>query len=239
MTGGGTGIGLSVSAELAAAGSEVVICGRREQPLKEALSRIGTRGHYYVQDLTKLDAIPRFVEKVSNEQGPVDILVNNAGVNLKKWATETSDAEMESVVLTDLFSVFALTRECAKGMVERKHGSIVMMLSMASLFGIPQVSAYTAAKAALGGLIRQLATELSPHGVTVNGVAPGWIDTAMSRKAFAGDPDRLNKVLSRTPAGRLGAPEEVAYAVRFLASSAARFVTGSIVPVDGGAAIGF
>ena len=124
-------------------------------------------------------------------------------------------------------------------MVQRKNGTILMILSMASLFGIPQVSAYTAAKSALAGLVRELATELSPHGITVNGIAPGWFDTAMSRNAFADDPKRLEKVLSRTPAGRLGRTEEVAYASVFLSSDAARFITGAILPVDGGASIGF
>jgi len=239
VTGGGTGIGLAISQEMAEAGAQVIICGRREHPLKEAASAIGASARYYVQDLAKLVAIPEFVQRITDECGPVDILVNNAGVNLKRGLSETSDSEFAEVIGIDLLSVFSLTRECAREMTKRKEGAVIMLLSMASLFGIPQVSAYTAAKSALAGLIRQLATELSPLGVTVNGVAPGWIDTAMSRKAFEGDPDRLNKVLSRTPAGRLGTPEEIAHAVRFLASPAARFITGAILPVDGGASIGF
>lgn len=239
VTGGGTGIGLAISREIAAAGGEVVICGRRQQPLEEAVRSIGRKVRFYIRDLTELGAIPGFVRRVTDECGPLDILVNNAGINLKRTVTETSDSDFTEVITTDLLSVFALTRECSREMTTRAEGSVIMMLSMASLFGIPQVSAYTAAKSALAGLVRELATELSPHGITVNGVAPGWIDTAMSRTAFAGDPERLNKVLSRTPAARLGTPEEIAYAVRFLASPAARFITGAIVPVDGGASIGF
>lgn len=239
VTGSGSGIGLAISTELAAAGCRVVICGRREQQLKQAVSTIGAGARYYVQDLARLEAIPDFIRNVTEQAGPIDILVNNAGINLKKPAHETSDAEFAAVQQTDLLSVFSVTRECSRGMMQRKEGSIIMILSMATLFGIPQVSAYTAAKAALGGLVRQLATELSPQGITVNGVAPGWIDTAMSQKAFADDPQRLEKVLARTPAGRLGTPEDIAHAVRFLCSPAARFITGAILPVDGGASVGF
>lgn len=239
VTGGGTGIGLAISKELSSAGAEVVICGRREVPLKDAIADIGGGSRYYIQDLTRLEAVPEFIQRIGRDCGPIDILVNNAGINLKRAAGDTSDDDFASVLRTDLLSVFSVTRECSREMVKRRGGSIIMMLSMASLFGIPQVSAYTAAKSALAGLIRELATEYSPDGITVNGVAPGWIDTAMSRKAFDGDPERLKKVLARTPAGRLGTTEEIAYAVRFLSSPGARFITGAIIPVDGGASIGF
>lgn len=239
ITGGGTGIGLSIATEMAAAGAEVTICGRRRDVLERAAAAIGNGTTFFVQDLNNLSQIPEFVQRVEQEQGPIDILVNNAGVNMKRSALETGDEDFARVLLTDLQAVFAITRECGGGMVERGSGSVIMILSMASLFGIPLVSAYTAAKSALGGLVRELATELSPHGVTVNGIAPGWIDTAMSQKAFSDDPLRLEKVLSRTPAGRLGRTEEIAYASVFLASDAARFITGAILPVDGGASIGF
>lgn len=239
VTGGGTGIGLAISREIVAAGGEVVICGRREGPLKDAIASIGRGARYYVQDLKSLEILPEFVQRIAEDCGPIDILVNNAGINLKRAVGDTSDEDFASIIGTDLLSVFSITRECSREMMKRRAGTIIMMLSMASFFGIPQVSAYTAAKSALAGLIRELATELSPYGVTVNGVAPGWIDTAMSRKAFEGDPGRLKKVLSRTPAGRLGTTDEIAYAVRFLASPGARFITGAILPVDGGASIGF
>jgi len=110
---------------------------------------------------------------------------------------------------------------------------------MTSLFGIPKVCAYTASKAAVAGLAKQIATEFSPKGVTVNAVAPGFIDTAMSRKAFEGDPNRRAKVISRTPMDRLGTPEEVGMAAAFLLSPAARYLTGVVLPVDGGTSIGF
>ena len=124
-------------------------------------------------------------------------------------------------------------------MIERQHGSILYMASMASLFGIPLVVAYAAAKSAMIGMIRTMATELSPHNVRVNAIAPGWIDTAMSRKAFAGDPNRKSKIISRTPMARLGEPEDVGWAAVYLTSPAAKFITGAVMPVDGGVSMGF
>jgi len=239
ITGGGSGIGLAIATEMAQAGAQVVICGRRREPLEKAARDIGGGATYLVQDLTELKQLPDFIAQIERECGPIDILVNNAGVNMKRSMLDTSDDQFSEILQTDLNAVFSLTREVTRHMLQRENGTILMILSMASLFGIPQVSAYTAAKAALAGLVRELATELSPHGITVNGIAPGWFDTAMSRKAFADDPQRLEKVLSRTPAGRLGRTEEVAYASVFLSSDAARFITGAILPVDGGASIGF
>jgi gluconate 5-dehydrogenase len=133
----------------------------------------------------------------------------------------------------------ALVRAFAPGMIERKHGHILFTASMASLFGIPNVIAYTAAKSAMVGLVRGYAVEFSPHGVRVNAIAPGWIDTAMSRKAMEGDPARKNKIIGRTPMAKFGDPEDIGWAAAYLASPAAKFVTGVILPVDGGVSIGF
>jgi len=137
------------------------------------------------------------------------------------------------------FSAYVLSREFGRRMVGRKRGSIVMTVSMTALFGIPQVSVYGAAKSALLGLTRALCVELSPHGVRVNAIAPGWFDTALNRQAFASDPVRLQKILARTPLGRVGEPLDVGYAAVYLASAAAKFVSGVCLPVDGGASVGF
>jgi gluconate 5-dehydrogenase len=135
--------------------------------------------------------------------------------------------------------VFALTREVAKSMVVRGAGSIIMISSMASQYGIPEVVAYTASKAAIEGMTRALAVEWSPSGVRVNCIAPGFIVTPMSSKALDGDPVRKARILSRTPMGKLGEPSDVANAALFLASSQAKYITGVVLPVDGGNAIGF
>jgi gluconate 5-dehydrogenase len=124
-------------------------------------------------------------------------------------------------------------------MARRNTGSIIMITSMAALFGIPLVSAYSASKAALGGLARQLAVEFGPLGIRVNAIAPGFIETDMNRDIFRQDPERLKKVLGRTPLGCLGRPEDVAETAVFLASPQARYLTGVTIPVDGGTSIGF
>jgi gluconate 5-dehydrogenase len=152
---------------------------------------------------------------------------------------DVSDAEAMSVLQTHLVSAYVLSRECGRRMLARKQGAIIMIASMTALFGIPLVSAYSAAKTGLVGLTRSLATEFSPHGVRVNAIAPGWFDTAMNREAFQGDPARLQKILARTPMGRVGEALDVGYAAVYLCSPAAKFLTGVVLPVDGGASIGF
>jgi len=124
-------------------------------------------------------------------------------------------------------------------MMERGHGNILFTASMASLFGIPYVVAYSAAKSAYLGLVRTLATEVSSHGVRVNAIAPGWIETPLFGRTVAGDPERSRRILQRTPMGRFGDPEDVGWAAVYLSSPAARFITGTVLTVDGGVSIGF
>jgi gluconate 5-dehydrogenase len=239
VTGGGTGLGLGICQAITEAGARVVITGRREALLKQACAELGEAVQYIQHDITELSTIPALVEVVEARFGPLDILVNNAGNHLKKPAVDTSDAEFAGILQTHLCGAFALSRECGRRMIARKRGSIVMIASMAALFGIPDVAAYSAAKSALAGMTRALAVEFSPHGVRVNTIAPGWFDTDLSRKAFQNDPGRRERILGRTPMGRLGDVIDVGYAAVFLSSAAARFVTGIVLPVDGGASIGF
>jgi gluconate 5-dehydrogenase len=239
ITGGGTGIGLAIAQCLALAGARVVLTGRREEPLRRAVAEIGSAAGYVVHDVTVLDQAPLLVRQVEEHYGPVSILVNNAGIHLKKPALQTTETEFLEVFQTHILGAHALIRAVAPGMIERRQGSILFVASMASLFGIPQVIAYTAAKSACVGMVRGLATELSPLGVRVNAIAPGWIETEMSRQAMRGDPAREQKILSRTPLGRFGEPADIGWAAVYLCSSAGRFVTGVVLPVDGGVSIGF
>lgn len=239
ITGGGTGIGLAVAKAMHAAGARVTLIGRREAELSEAVRGLGDRAAYAVHDITAFAAAGAMVERITREHGPITCLVNNAGLHLKKSAITTTTDEFQKVLDTHILGAHALSSIVVPGMIERKHGSVIFMASMASLFGIPLVVAYAAAKSAMIGMIRTMATELSPHGVRVNAIAPGWIDTAMSRKAFEGDPTRKTKIISRTPMARLGEPSDVGWAAVYLTSPAAKFVTGSILPVDGGVSMGF
>ncbi len=239
ITGGGTGIGLAMAQAMHAAGAKVVLVGRREAELAAAVKTLGRGASHVVHDITRLDAAAALVERVAREAGPVTCLINNAGIHLKKPAVETTPEEFQKVLNTHILGAHALTRAVAPGMMERKHGTILFTGSMASLFGIPLVIAYTAAKSAMVGMAKAYSTELSPHGVRVNCIAPGWIETEMSRKALDGDPARKAKILGRTPMAKLGAPEDIGWAAVYLASPAAKFVTGVTLPVDGGASVGF
>ncbi len=240
VTGGGAGLGLAITEVLAGLGAEVIIVGRREEKLIEASARLGNKVSYKVFDLSaQMTGIGDFVDDLIATMGPLDILVNNAGINLKKEVLDVTDEDFASVIRTNQQAVFALTRAVAKTMVERGVGSIVMISSMAAIYGIPKVVAYTASKAAVEGMTRALTVELSPKGVRVNCVAPGFIETDMSARALNNDPERKNKVLSRTPMGYLGKPVDIGTAVAFLASDAAKYITGVVLPVDGGNSIGF
>jgi gluconate 5-dehydrogenase len=239
ITGGGTGIGQAIAQAMHAAGATVALVGRREAELQATATQLGARSHVFVHDITRLDEADALVTRVTRELGPITCLVNNAGIHLKKLALDTTPEEFQKVLNTHILGAHALIRAIGPGMIERKNGSILFTASMASIFGIPQVVAYSAAKSAMIGMVRTLATELSPHGVRVNAIAPGWIETEMSRKAFAGDPARSQKILSRTPIAKFGKPADVGWAAVYLSSAAAAFVTGVMLPVDGGVSIGF
>lgn len=239
ITGGGSGLGLGIAECFVAAGAKVVLVGRRTDVLKRAVKKLGKAATFEPHDITALDEAEHLIQWVSKSAGPISILVNNAGLHLKKSATETTVAEFNSVLQTHVTAAFSLTRAVLPQMIQRKHGNILFTASMASLFGIPLVVAYSAAKSAYVGMVRSLATEVSPHGVRVNAVAPGWIESEMSTNALNGDPKRSNRILSRTPMSRLGAPRDIGLAATYLCSPAAEFVTGVLLPVDGGASIGF
>ncbi|MFT4031364.1 MAG: glucose 1-dehydrogenase [Siphonobacter sp.] len=239
ITGGGSGIGLEITRCLQEAGATVVITGRREEVLRETVQQLGEKAHYVVNDVTDLKGLPALVDHIESSIGPIDILVNNAGINMKKSALEVTDEDFQRIVQTNLNAVFSLTRECARYMLARQRGSIIMITSMAAYYGIDRVAAYAASKSAVAGMIKVLASEFSPSNVRINAIAPGFIETAMMKTAMSGDPDRMNRALRRTPMGRFGKPVDIGNAAVFLASDAAAYITGVSLPVDGGNSIGF
>lgn len=239
VTGGGSGIGSAIAEKFILGGLHTVIVGRDPAKLKSMKDQWGERCSTVAADLTDLGALPGLVAGIAEKHGHIDVLVNNAGIHLKKEFTEVSDAEFQSILMTNVTAVFALSREVAKIMIRQGGGSIINISSMASQYGIPQVIAYTASKSAVEGMTRAMAVDLSPRGIRVNCIAPGFIATDMSSKAFDKDRERKQKVLSRTPMGHLGHPSDVGDAAFFLASDAARYVTGVVLPVDGGNSIGF
>lgn len=239
VTGGGSGIGFAIAQKFTENNITTIIVGRDNQKLNDAKEKLGELCKPYRFDLKNLSAIPAFTEEIMNEFGNIDILVNTAGINMKKEFIEVSDEEFQKILHTNVNAVFALSREVVNQMLKKNGGNIINISSMASQYGIPKVIAYTASKAAIEGMTKAMAVELSPKGIRVNCIAPGFIATDMSAKALNNDPERKQKVLSRTPMQKLGEPGDVADAALFLASDAAKYITGVILPVDGGNAIGF
>jgi NAD(P)-dependent dehydrogenase (short-subunit alcohol dehydrogenase family) len=239
ISGGGTGLGLGIAKCFVQAGAQVVLIGRRSHVLAESAASLGSAAIWETHDVRESERTDDLIRRIVDRAGPITVLVNNAGIHVKKAAYELTIDEFTGVLQTHLVGAFALTRAVLPAMMERRHGSIIFTASMASLIGLPLVSAYSAAKAGYLGLVRSLAAEASPHGVRVNAIAPGWIQSEMLRCSMENDPARSAKVLGRTPMNRFGEAEDVGWAATYLCSPAAKFVTGVVLPVDGGASIGF
>jgi len=239
VTGGTSGLGLAIAKKFIGQSMITIVTGRNERKLKEASASLGELCVPLVMDMNRLDQIPGRVKDITTRYGRIDVLVNNAGINLKKDLVEVTDVEFQQILLTNLISVFAISREVAKVMIRQKKGSIINISSMAARYGLPKVIAYAASKAAIEGMTRSMAVELSPLGILVNCIAPGFIETNMSSVALNNDPNRKQRVLERTPLGRLGAPEDIANMVSFLVSDENAYTTGTVIPVDGGNSIGF
>jgi NAD(P)-dependent dehydrogenase (short-subunit alcohol dehydrogenase family) len=239
VTGGGSGIGLAIAKKFTQEGIQTIIVGRDEEKLKKAKDELGNNAHSISCDLSQLNTIPGLVQKIIAEFGQVDILVNNAGINMKKEFTEVTDEDFQKIITTNLCSVFSMSREVVKNMLPRQSGSIINISSMAAQYGLPKVIAYSASKTAIDGMTRAMAVELSPKGIRVNAIAPGFIYSEMTAKALDSDPERKAKVFGRTPMGIMGQPADIGEAAFFLASDAAKYITGVVLPVDGGNSIGF
>jgi NAD(P)-dependent dehydrogenase (short-subunit alcohol dehydrogenase family) len=239
VTGGGSGIGLAIAEKFTKNGMATVIVGRDEEKLKNAKVLLGECCYPIACDVSNLAAIPGLVEKIVKQFGRIDILVNNAGINMKKEFTEVTDEDFQKIITTNLCSVFAISREVVKEMLLKGSGSIINISSMAAQYGLPKVIAYSASKTAIDGMTRAMAVELSPKGIRINAIAPGFIETDMTAKALNSDPERKQKVFGRTPMGYMGKPDDIGEAALFLASDAAKYITGVVLPVDGGNSIGF
>jgi len=234
ITGGGTGIGFAIAKQLHLLKYTVVITGRRKNKLIEAKKILRTRCHIFENDISDQSNIVTLVNDIEKNLGNIDILINNAGTHLRKKALDTTDKEWNEVIDTNLNSVFSLSRECAKKMIKRKKGNIIMIGSVTSVMGLPEVSAYSTSKTALTGLTRILAIELGKFSINVNCICPGFIKTAIFNRVKKKDPKRFKKILSRTPLNRFGNVKDISSVVGFLCSPEAKFITGSIIPVDGG-----
>ena len=239
VTGGGSGLGFAIAQKFTENGITTIIAGRDNEKLNKAKAQLGDLCYAMSCDVSDLKTIPAFVQNVLTQFGQIDILVNNAGINQKKEFTEVSDEEFQNIITTNVTAVFTMSREVVKHMLEKKSGCIINISSMAAQYGLPKVIAYSASKTAIDGMTRAMAVELSPNGIRVNAIAPGFIYSAMTEKALNSDPERKAKVFGRTPMGYMGQPSDIGDAALFLASDAAKYVTGVVLPIDGGNSIGF
>lgn len=239
ITGGASGIGLAIAKTFTANNIFAVIIGRDQQKLDAAKKAMGDSCHVISHDLTDLGSIGQLVADINRQFGHIDILVNNAGINLKKEFTDVTDDDFQRIMLTNVNAMFSLSREVVKTMLPQGKGAIVNISSMASQYGLPKVIAYSASKGAIESMTRAMAAELSPAGIRINCIAPGFIATDMSAKALNNDPERKQKVLSRTPMGYLGETADIGEAALFLSTEASKYITGVVLPVDGGNSIGF
>jgi 3-oxoacyl-[acyl-carrier protein] reductase len=230
VTGGARGIGAAVARELGAAGARVAVNYRTSADVAEEIA--GEIGGIAVEgDVADPGQAQALVERVEAELGDVDCLVNNAGVTRDGLIARMSDEDWDAVLDTNLRGTFNTCRAVARKMLRRRTGSIVNLTSVVGIHGNPGQANYAASKAGIIGLSKALAREFGPRGVRVNAVAPGYIDTALT--GVLSDEIR-GAILGNTPLGRLGEPEDVARAVRFLCSDEAAFVTGTVLLVDGG-----
>jgi NAD(P)-dependent dehydrogenase (short-subunit alcohol dehydrogenase family) len=237
VTGGGGGLGRLAAHAFAAAGADVVVVGRTAASLEAAADAVrssGRRAAAIVADVTRSADVNRMVERAVGEFGRIDILLNNAGVTSPKTVVELTDEDWHRIMDTSATGAFYCARAVAPVMMRQREGAIISMGSILSARGMANRTAYSAAKAAVANLTRALALELGPHGIRVNAIAPTVIVTDLNRELVRTQPRLYQAVLDRTPLGRLGEPEDIAGALVFLASPAARFVTGQTLFVDGG-----
>jgi 3-oxoacyl-[acyl-carrier protein] reductase len=225
VTGASRGIGHAIAEQLAKDGAKVIGTSTSEEGAKK-IPGVGK-----VLDVRKAADCDRVIEEIQKEHGDIAILVNNAGITRDNLALRMKDAEFDEVIDTNLRAVFRLSRAVMRGMMKARWGRIINITSVVGASGNPGQANYAAAKAAVVGMTKSLARELGSRNITVNCVAPGFIDTDMTR-ALAEEQRKL--LLGQIPLGRLGTPQDVASAVTYLASPAAGYVTGAVLHVNGG-----
>ncbi|GAA1770522.1 MULTISPECIES: 3-oxoacyl-[acyl-carrier-protein] reductase [Streptomonospora] len=227
VTGGNRGIGRRIAGELAAAGDQVAVTYRSGEPPEGLLG--------VTCDITDTAQVDAAFKRVEEEQGPVEVLVANAGITKDNLLAMMTEDEFSSVLDTNLTGAFRVAKRAARGMIRRRSGRIVLISSVVGLMGSGGQTNYAASKAGLVGFARSLARELGSRGITVNVVAPGFIETDMTA---ALSEERQAEIKRNVPLGRFGSADEIAKTVRFLTGEDAAYITGAVIPVDGGLGMG-
>jgi NAD(P)-dependent dehydrogenase (short-subunit alcohol dehydrogenase family) len=236
ITGASKGLGKAMALALSQAGATIALVSRDQaklQAVKREVEESGGKAELFIADVKDEGQVERLEAEVSKRLGKIQILVNNAGVNLRKNLIDFSLSEWQSVMDTNLTSVFLMCRKFVPHMRGTGYGRILNMTSIMSHVSLPQRSAYSASKAALLGLIRALAQELAPEGITVNGISPGPFGTEMNQSLMQ-DPEANAQFLANLPVGRWGKVEEIGGLASYLCSEAAGFITGTDILIDGG-----
>ncbi|WP_395614500.1 2-dehydro-3-deoxy-D-gluconate 5-dehydrogenase KduD [Allosphingosinicella sp.] len=234
VTGANTGIGRAIAVALAEAGADVALAGRSQaDETAAAVEALGRKAVLIEADLATTEPVARVVEEALAAFGRLDILVNNAGIIRRADAVDFSEADWDAVIDTNLKSLFFLCQAAGRQMLAQGSGKIVNIASLLSFQGGIRVPSYAAAKSGVAGLTKALANEWAGRGVNVNAIAPGYIATN-NTAALQADETRNRQILERIPAGRWGDPKDIAGAAVFLASSAADYVNGHVLAVDGG-----
>lgn len=236
ITGGGTGIGRGIALMFAKEGAYVAVCGRRKEPLEETVRDIedaGGEAIFMETDVTSSEQIHELVETTLMKWGQIDILVNNAGVYIPDDIATTTEEEWDKVMSVDVKGVFLISKTVLPQMVKQNKGKIINIASIAGFIGFEKSAAYCAAKGAVVNLTREMALDYAGLGINVNAIAPGVIESDMTTPMLS-DESTKKGFLAKIPSGRIGTPEDIAYAAVYLASDESSYVIGQTFVVDGG-----
>jgi len=233
ITGGGSGIGQACAWAFYQEGANVVLFGRREDKLKETAQELGSRAMTVSGDMTRSEDLDRLVQETLSKFHRIDILVNNAGLFKGAPLHEISDEQYDEMMNINMRAVFQLTRRVLPVMMEQKSGNIIHISSILGIIAVPQVAVYNISKGALNQFSRSIAVEYGSNGIRSNSICPGLIETDMTADLMK-DETLMQEWSKGYPIGRFGKPEDVASACLFLASDESSFITGTVLPVDGG-----
>ena len=234
VTGASGGIGGAIAKALHAQGAVVGLCGRNVGALQEIADKLGDRVHIFAKDLSMPDAADALIKLAEEKMGQIDILVNNAGLTKDGLFMRMKDEDWQIVQDVNLTAPFRLTRAAIRGMMKRRNGRVINITSVVGVTGNPGQANYCAAKAGMIGMTKSMAAEVANRGITLNCVAPGFIATPMTDGLTDDQKAKINQTI---PAGSMGTPEDIAGAVVYLASDAAKYMTGQTLHVNGGMAM--